>query len=215
MSNIIERHPGYTLLVVSIGVMTITWAILTFVLEDNKVNFYKAQIESVKAETENIKSENSTYKSKIEFLEKENAKLNSTNQVYFDYIRKRPDAILFLQKKIEDLTAENLLLRNGSSLLLDSSATNPITKTAYNAKAEISRGEAYIDEVTGLVIGLNEINIDRQANVKITLPAKEEINQKVEAGKIYEFKSKMKNYALVITQVDYYSNRLTIQIKEK
>ena len=49
MSNVIERHPGYTLLLVTLTVMTATWGILTFVLEDNKIAFYKAQVESVKA----------------------------------------------------------------------------------------------------------------------------------------------------------------------
>lgn len=214
MSNIIERHPGYTLLLVTISVMTITWAILTFVLEDNKVNFYKAQIESVKAEAENFKSENSSYKSKIEFLEKENAKLNSINQVYFNYIEKDPNAIIFLQKRLDDLTEQNLLLKNGSSLLLDSAFTASTINSTYNVKAEISRGEAYFDEVTGLVIGLNEINYYRQANVNFTLPGKEEKRMKVEAGSKFEFKSKMRNYELIIIQVDYYSNQLTIQIKE-
>jgi hypothetical protein len=219
MSNIIERHPGYTLLLMSIAVMTTTWAILTFVLEDNKINFYKAQIESIKAETENIKSENSTYRSRIEFLEKENEKLNSINTVYLDYVSKNPNAIPFLQKRIQDLVSENYNLKNGSDInktdTLSNATIDKPKNTAYNAVAELSRGEAYLDERTDLVVGLNEVDIDRNAAIKIVLPSGTEKNEKASAGKSYVFKSKNKDYILLIKQVDYYSNRLVIQVKEK
>lgn len=219
MSNIIEKHPGYTLLIVIVSVMTTTWAILTFVLEDNKINFYKAQVESVKAETENIKSTNSQYQARIEYLEKENEKLTELNKSYLDWISKGPTPLPFFKKRIEDLTAENLrLIKQGKdtvSVLIGNNSNPNNTTSKYNITRDIKSGQAYFDDSTGVTVGVTEINVTYESTLQITFPDKSTKNEKIAAGKVYYFQKANRSYQIILKRVEYIYGYVSIQIVEK
>lgn len=46
MSNGIENHPVWSLLIAFGAGLTLSWAILTFILDDNRERIHKAEIES-------------------------------------------------------------------------------------------------------------------------------------------------------------------------
>lgn len=208
MSNIIEKHPSYTLLVVALSVMTATWAILTFVLEDNKINFYKAQVESVNAE-------NSSYKARIDFLQKENDKINETNKIYFEQISKDPNSIIFLQKKLGDLAKDNISLKSKNSATSNIDSIRSKQHDKFDEIVNIERGEAYYSKETEAIIGLNEIDVDRNASINLKLPNEAEETLKVKAGKSFNYTLGKNKYKLIITNLNYYSNTLTVQFKEE
>jgi hypothetical protein len=226
MSNVFERHPGYTLLFVIIAVMTATWGILTFVLEDNKLNFYKAQVESVKAETENIKATNLLYLAKIEYLENENRMLAALNNSYLDWIEKTPNPLPFLKARIEELSKENHKLLNNysdsigqmrhKSILGTPNTDNTvIVSKNYEIIKEIKKGEAYVDKVTGIIVGVENISVDYQSNLQITFPDNTTKKEQITAGKSYSFTSMRKKYQLIVRKVEFVYGYVTIQILEK
>ncbi|GEM_PF-6552569 len=208
MINTIEKHPGYTLLVVALSVMTATWALLTFVLEDNKINFYKAQVESINAE-------NSSYKARIDFLQKENDKIIETNKIYFEQISKDPNSIVFLQKKLGDLTNENISLKNKNSTTSNTDKISSKQHDKFDENIDIRRGEAYYSKETEAIIGLNDIDLDRNASINLKLPNQSEKTLKVKAGKSFNYTFGQKNYKLIIKNLNFYTNTLTVLIKEE
>lgn len=80
MSNCIEKNPTKSLVIYTIAVIGAVWAILTFVLDDNKESLHKKQIDNLNTIID-IKEE------KIKHLERENSILINTNQKYIEWLQ--------------------------------------------------------------------------------------------------------------------------------
>lgn len=221
MSNIFERNPTYTLLIVIVTVMTATWGVLTVILEDNKINFYKAQVESIKAECENIKSTASQYQARIEHLEKENEKLNELNNNYLEWISQSGSPLPFFKKRVEELTSEKLLLMKVTNasheVNFDSSrfAGQEAGPNKYKVTKDIDRSSAFLDEKTGLIVGVTDINVDYEATLQVSFPDNTVKNEKVKVGKVYNFNLDGHKYQLIVKKVEFIYGYVSIQIIEK
>ena len=223
MNNIIERHPVYTLFTTIITTMTITWVVLTFVLDDNKVNFYKAQVENVKAETENVKSINSIYQARIDYLETENKKLEELNNYYLDWISKSTAPIPALKVQIQKVAEENNKLQkqysNKIAINQQDTIKNERTQTEnaikYTIGKTIRQSEAYRDDFTDIVIGVLSINVARKATIQITFPDNTTKEEEVGAGRTFNFKHNKKDYQLIVDKIEYVFSYIGIQIVEK
>ena len=82
MANCIENHPVWSLLIAFGTGLTLSWAILTFILDDNRERLHKAEIESKEAEVNMKESLLNTYIQKINVLEQSNKDLGTNIQVY-------------------------------------------------------------------------------------------------------------------------------------
>jgi hypothetical protein len=221
--NVIERHPMYTLFGTVLATMTITWAVLTFVLDDNKVNLYKAHIESINAQIENVKSENSIYLAKIDYLESENKKLEELNNFYLDWISNSAASLPALKVQLKTLAEENNKLKEhqGSKINLHQADTtefksidnNNLKKYIVNQRIQKSR--AYRDDVTEIVIGVKDINVLGEAALQITFPDNSTKEEKVGAGKTFNYSNKSKQYQVIVNRIEYIYDYVEVQIVEK
>lgn len=99
MANWFKDHPtpsiiGYTFLIAST-----TWAISYFVIDENKINLYKAQIETKRTELSNQEIITEQYKVKLSIRESEYSDLLRKNQQYESWLMDDSKSFPFLEKK--------------------------------------------------------------------------------------------------------------------
>ena len=76
MSNWVEDSPTRAIIVYTILIASATWLVSTYILDENKINFYRA--ESV------------SYKAKVEVLEFEIERLRNENERYLNWLQESP-----------------------------------------------------------------------------------------------------------------------------
>ena len=202
MSNWFENNPTKSVLSYTLVIAGATWAISTFVLQDNRINLLRTEVDSQRSVAEQ-------YKSKVELLQREIDTVRSENTEYRAWLGQAKDAIPIIVPRINDLKARiDELERKNKTLLADGASGS---KTS--SEIEVSRGRAYIDEMTGVVVTVLEVGIDRQARMAVKLPGKATADEKtVYAGWQWGFKSGGKSYTLTLNEVSFARDYVKVKI---
>ncbi|MDA0426639.1 hypothetical protein ACBG90_00755 [Stutzerimonas kunmingensis] len=209
MSNWIQEHPAYTIIGHTIIVATTTWFVSSFVIDENKVNLYKARAENADAISEQ-------YKAKISVLELELARLRGENERYLSWLMQEPRAIPALESKIKALE-----LRLGSIQSSDANgrtSNNPVIdakKLPYEFVSPFSKGESFVDPRTKATLGIFDINPDYTAEGVLYLPGGENVElNNVKPGATWIFEQGGSNYKMTLEGVNWISNSLKASVVE-
>lgn len=214
----IENHPVKTILGTFIAGCTLSWAILTFVLDDSKEKLHQAEIENIKAQISNKTSLIERYEQKISVLEEENAKLQSVNKVYWECISQNKNLTLYLKEKLDKVLTEQkktqLEFYQNDSIRSDSTKIEKI-KSKLSINTIIKKSNSYINKELRLIIGVKDISVYNEAKISLNIDGKDiGKEENVSAGKVYKLKIHSKNYILVVKKIDYIYDIIEIEIIE-
>jgi hypothetical protein len=105
-----------------------------------------------------------------------------------------------------------------SHRIIDTKNTSNNELKKYHITKLIKKSSAHVDEVTKIVIGVEDIDVSSKASLLITFPDNSTKVEKVGAGKVFLFSKNSVEYLLIITNVKYYeyaNSYIEIQIDEK
>ena len=213
MSNWFSDHPITTIISHTLIVGTGVWAVSAFVLNDNKINLYKAQVETSKAQVDNSKTIAEQYMQKVSGLESEIARLRSENERYLTWLTSDPKSFPALSLKISDLERD----LSAAKLLVPSAGENqsPVGDILYEFSKGFSKGESFKDPMTKAVIGVSDIAPNYTASGVVSLPNGEKINlTSAKPGDSWDFEKSGKNYRLTLDSVDWITNSLKASVSE-
>jgi hypothetical protein len=200
MSNWLENNATPSLVTYTILIVSFTWAVSTFIIEDNRLNLLKAEVDSQKSIAEQ-------YKSKTELLQREIDVVRSENHEYRAWLAQTKDAIPVIVPQIVELKARIAELEKRDA------GTNAGDSISGRQEVTVRRGRAYIDAATGLVLTVIRVSVDRQAQLQIKFPGKqvaEEAN--VFAGAQWKFVRESVTYVLTMTEVSFTGDSIQIQL---
>ena len=214
----IENHPIKTILGTFIAGCTLSWAILTFVLDDNKEKLHQAEIENIKAQINNKASLIERYEQKVSVLEEENIKLQSVNKIYWECISQNKELTLYLKAKLDKVLTEQkktqLEFYQNEPIKSDSTKVDEI-KSKLSINTTIKKSNSYINKELRLIIGIKEISVLNEAKISLNIDGKDIVKEEnVSAGKVYKFKNQLNDYILVVKKIDYIYDVIEIEIVE-
>jgi len=204
MPNWFEDNPtksviGYTLIVAGA-----TWAASTFILQDNRLNLAKSELEAQKSISEQ-------YKSKIDLLQRETDALRSDNSEYRTWLGKMQDAIPVIVPRLNELKTRIAQLEDEARKI----NKNDPSGSKTSSEQSVSLGHAYIDNNTGLILAVKKISIDRTAQLIINFPDKNSENEfSVSAGKKWAFAANGKRFSLIVTEILWVGDLVRFNISE-
>ena len=213
MSNWFSDHPITTIISHTLIVGAGVWAVSAFVLNDNKINLYKAQVETSKAQVDNSRTIAEQYMQKVSGLESEIARLRSENERYLTWLTSDAKSFPALSLRISnlerDLSAAKLL---GPSAGENQSSAGDIL---YEFSKGFSKGESFKDPMTKAVIGVSDIAPNYTASGVVSLPNGEKINlTSARPGDSWDFEKSGKSYRLTLDSVDWIKNSLKASVSE-
>jgi len=198
MANWFEDNPTKSVIAYTFVVGAVVWGVSNFVLDENKVNFYKA----VSAQ----------YEAKVSVLESEVSNLKTENERYRSWLSQDPKSFPTLESKIKNL-----------EVALDEASRRPAIKTEdkapdtqlYDFTKSFYKGESFVDPKTKAVIGVSEVTPDYSANVVLFLPGgeKKELTG-VKPGTTWVFDKGGKKYNLTLESVNWLNNGLKASVSE-
>lgn len=169
---------------------------------DTLVNNYKIQIETLNTTI-------SQYEAKISYLEIENQTLISERDKYYDYLINIPDNIYYFENIISELEKKNLELQSSAS------ASDTLSEGKYYISYDNKKENvAIIDDNTGVVFCINEIDYSGLGHATLTLPDQPSETREVKSGDAIPFSINDKNYQIIITLLSWGTNSYSIIIKE-
>jgi len=213
MSNWFSDHPITTIISHTLIVGAGVWAVSAFVLNDNKINLYKAQVETSKAQVDNSKTIAEQYMQKVAGLESEVARLRSENERYLTWLTSEPKSFPALSLKISnlerDLSAARMLGQGSGEI------QSPTGDILYEFSKGFSKGESFKDPMTKAVIGVSDIASNFTASGVVSLPTGEKINiTSAKPGDSWDFTKSGKNYRLTLDSVNWITNSLKASVSE-
>ncbi|WP_011588886.1 hypothetical protein [Alcanivorax borkumensis] len=224
MSNWFQEHPIFTIIGHTALVATTTIVFTTFVLDENKINFYKAQSESATAQINNEKAVAEQYKAKISVLESDITALRSDNERYLKWLGQDPKSFPSLEQEIKNLNAKlkDAALASIAKSSNDSkSNTSPITSPAeasplpYQFSSEFLRGSSFVDPKTRATIGVSDISPKFTATGVLSIPGKGNLDLSgVKPGSSWSFSENGINYKLTLEGVNWINNTLKASVVE-
>lgn len=213
MSNWFSDHPITTIISHTLIVGAGVWAVSAFVLNDNKINLYKAQVETSKAQVDNSKTIAEQYIQKVSGLESEVARLRAENERYLTWLASDPKSFPALSLKISnlerDLSAARMLSQGAGE------TQSQASDILYEFSKGFSKGESFKDPMTKAVIGVSDIASNFTARGVVTLPDGEKINiSGAKPGDSWDFTKSGKNYRLTLDSVNWITNSLKASVSE-
>ena len=203
MPNWIEHNPTKSLIVYTITLAGAIFAILYFVLFENQSYLHKT-------EKENLKTQIQTLNERIDLLQYDNIHLIKENNQLKYWLKSTPNSFEFLKDQIKML--ENQVSNPEQPVTAPKTETSKYTNVSKN----IASGQAYLDQKTGVSIGINEISIHRTASGIIHLPNTKEVKfSKAKPGTQWEFNHNGIHYSLVLLEVNYIGDQYRVVLKEK
>lgn len=209
MSNWFQEHPVFTIIGHTLVVATATWVVSFFVIDENKVNLYKAK-------AENAESMSAQFQSKISVLELELAKLKAENGRYLSWLAAEPKSFPALEKKISELeTGLAKSQAKAASEAVEPSKKDSMPDKVYEFSKDFARGESFVDPKTKAIIGISSIAMDNSAKGTLHLPGGEPIELKeVKPGSTWIFSKGGVRYQLTMETVNWINNSLKASISE-
>ncbi|MFV0926515.1 hypothetical protein [Pseudomonas palmensis] len=199
----------FTIIGHTLVVATATWLVSSFVIDENKVNLFKAK-------AENAESMSAQFQSKISVLELELARLKSENGRYLSWLVAEPKSFPALEKKIAELEA-GLAASQAKAI---SEANEPShsgkkPKQLYEFSRDFTRGESFVDPKTKAIIGISSIAINNTANGTLHLPGGKTVEVKeIKPGSTWTFDKSGVRYQLTMETVNWTNNSLKATVSE-
>ncbi|MGL4992629.1 MAG: hypothetical protein ACRC6R_00620 [Bacteroidales bacterium] len=216
MANCLERHPAYSLLTITFLIMCATSGFFKFIYEDSKIDYYKAQIETIKSELENNKAIANVHKAKVEYLESELQKMGVLNKKYFEWLSESKMSNIHFQEKIDGLIIHNYELINNLKNSQGVGSEKTDNQYVLDQIIKIKARSTIINNPSGLTIALLNVSVDGFAKIRLNFSDNTTKIIEENVGYILEYQNKNKNkkYRITIMQVDYVFDYININIKE-
>ena len=212
MSNWFEDNPSKSVITYTLLVAGATWAISTFILQDDRLNLARSELEAEKSISEQ-------YKAKTELLQRDIDAIRAENAEYRTWLGQTKDAIPSIVPRILELRNKIANLESASPrsvAAIPSSAPSSSTASATAISTEEKRavfGTAYIDNDGGVIFTVRQTYPDRKADVTVKLPDKAvPIRETIDAGAQWKFKSKGKNYVLTVTSIGFINDSVYFRV---
>lgn len=208
MSNWFEDHPVRSVIAHTFLVSGVTWAASTFIFQDNRLNLVRSEVESQKAVAEQQKAIAEQYKAKVELLQREVDVVRSENAEYRAWLSQAKDAIPVIVPRINQLKLRVEELERNNSQLQSTS-----TEGFANNEIQVTRGRAFVDDETGIVVTVLRVTVERMATVAVKLPGQSFAKSvSVHAGEQWKFDLKGKSYVLTLMEVNFYTDTIRIRL---
>lgn len=217
MSNWFQENPVTTILTHTILVSTTTWLVSSFVIDENKVNLYKAQAENANAKIKNEQSITEQYKAKVSVLESEIVNLRTINQQYLSWLSEDKKSFPSLENKVSKLEEQlNVALIKASKIpKSENTQKNESINTPYKFKSSFEKGDSFVDPKTSVTLGIANISSDNSATGVLYIPGKETIElSRVKPGETWIFYQNKKTYKLTLESVNWINNSLKASVVE-
>lgn len=156
MANWFEDNPTKSIIGYTFVVGAVVWGVSNFVLDENKVNVYKAASEQ--------------YKAKVSVLESEISNLKIENERYRSWLQQDPKSFPTLESKIKAL--EVSLYEANKHPVVEEKDRVPDTQL-YEFSKGFYKGDSFIDPKTKAVIGVSDVTSAYEADVVVVLPGGE------------------------------------------
>lgn len=179
-----------------------TWVVTYFIVDSQKIESYQSKAEAAEKLAQ-------TYQAKISVLESDVLKLSQKNDLYLRWLEENPKGFLSLETKIikieEELSQCKMEKKNLPVRCRESQEVSNI----FN----IRKGQAYRDSMTGLVLGVTDIDSYGKLTGTLTFPNKSTTEIKgVEPGKVWNFTQGNENYKLIIKESNWINNSVEAEI---
>jgi hypothetical protein len=203
MSNWFETNATKSIILYTLAIAGATWAISTFILQDNRLNLIRSELDAQKSLSEQ-------YKSKAELLSKDMEILRAENTEYKAWLSQSKDAIPGIMPRVTELKS---YIGSLEDQLAQLKKLNPNLVIKEQLIKDIRRGTPYKDEKTGLKIEIKEISVDKKASLLIKFPDRD-VNTLVTVndGQQFKFKVGLINYVLTIARIYYIADGLDVSI---
>lgn len=209
MANWFQEHPVFTIIGHTLVVATATWVVSSFVIDENKVNLFKAK-------AENAESMSAQFQSKISVLELELAKLKTENGRYLSWLVGEPKSFPALEKKISELEAGLAISQaRAISEVIESNSSAARLDSLYEYSKDFTRGESFVDPKTKAIIGISSINSDNSARGTLHLPGGKSVDlDGVRPGSTWTFERNGVHYQLTMETINWTNNSVKASISE-
>lgn len=209
MANWFQEHPVFTIIGHTIVVATATWVVSSFVIDENKVNLFKAK-------AENAESMSAQFQSKISVLELELARLKSENGRYLSWLVAEPRSFPALEKKIAELEVGLVASQTNTISEKDvPSQSGKKNEQLYEFSQGFTRGESFVDPKTKAIIGISSISMDNSAIGTLHLPGgKSEEVKEIKPGSTWTFEKSGVRYQLTMEMVNWINNSVKASVSE-
>ena len=202
MSNWFENNPTKSVISYTLIIIAATWATSTFVLQDNRINLLRSEIDSQKTLTEQ-------YKSKAELIQHDLESVRQENVEYRTWLGQTKDAIPAIVPRLTELKNKIAKLEIEAGQLRDQ---NPSTLVS-GLEQTVRLGRAFIDETTGVIVTVKKTFPDLTAELIIKLPDRSPtIEQTIRPGQQWKFVAQAKPYTLTVTEIQFIGDSVNIRI---
>ena len=214
----ITKHPIVTVLSYTITIVLAVGAFAKFVLIDNIEVSYQSQINSINAShiatedsykgtIESLNNQISILDARITTLEAENADLQNVNQQYLSWLQEMPNTVQFFDNKRSELEDE---IQNLKQQL----EKKPIIEN-YSQTYTEKQNNTIIDEYTGAIFSVTEIDYNSSCDLNYTVPNQKTIFLKdISAGHIEKYVVNNESFEFILQSVDWISHSYTIVIRK-
>lgn len=217
MSNWFQEHPVTTIVGHTILVATTTWLVSSFVIDENKVNLYKAQAENANAQIKNEQAIAEQYKAKVSVLESEIVSLRTLNLRYLSWLSEEPKSFPALEKKVASLESQlsAALVRASEVSKINSLPKADPIYVPYEFKSSFEKGGSFVDPRTSATLGVSNISPNYTATGVLYIPGKDTVElSNVNPGATWLFEQNDKTYKLTLESVNWINNSLNASIVE-
>lgn len=219
MSNWFQDHPATGIITYTLVIVGAAWATSTFILEDNRLNLARSELESQKAVAEQ-------YKAKSELLQSDIAALRAENQEYRAWLTQSKDAVPIMVPQLVDLKRQVELLKTKHSVLSEAvsvvplassnSSTTAASKPIPNGFSEVrvaKLGSAAIDEVTGTIVTVLQTTSARKAELILSFPGQNPVtDQSAYPGKQYRFAWGERSVTLTLLEINFFTDTVKFRL---
>ncbi|MDD0999298.1 hypothetical protein M5G20_26010 [Pseudomonas sp. TNT2022 ID1044] len=209
MPSWFQEHPAFSIISHTIVVATATWLVSSFVIDENKVNLYKAKAESAESRAEQ-------FNAKISILESDLANLKSENDRYLTWLTSDPKTVPAMEKRIKELEGSLASAALNKVSEHHEGSDQPLVKPKYyEFSKSFMKGETFVDPKTNAVIGISNISIDNTARGTLYIPGSETIElQNVGPGATWKFDKNGVKYQMTVEGVNWLNNTLKASVTE-
>jgi hypothetical protein len=214
MSNWFERNQTKSVILYTITVAGVTWVCLNFIIDENRVNLYRAQKESADAE-------NKTLEAKVSIYQEENARVRADRDRYLSWLQSDPKSIPYADKEIANLSSEVSMLKTKIGALKTAGLSDGHKNAEvaalgpYVNSQAIQKGSAFFDPKTDVRLGINMVHADYTVDGTAYIPGRGSIDiADVRPGKTFEFQKDGKPYTLTVDEVNFLTDSAKISVQE-
>lgn len=198
MSNWFEDNPIKSVISHTCLVGATIWAVSYFILDENKVNVYKAASEQ--------------YKAKVSVLENEISSLKAENERYRSWLLEDPKSFLALESKIKSLEVS---LEEANKFPKVKAEEKVPVALLYEFSKDFYKGESFTDPKTKVVIGVSGVTPEYTANGVVFLPGGEKVElTEAKPGTTWGFDKGGKKYNLTLDSVNWLNNSVKASVNE-